>query len=743
MPISTANKAPDVSRPTVSSSSSTYRSSMMDIHETVKFSDGAASYSKDALPGALASMPPFSVESHVHTIDRILSRPYLLLDVIINNLSTTLGSVSINDIFNQPNVLAKISAFGYIRATMNLKLVINGSPFVSGRAILFSSPYESTLDADRQYLSTSNASVTSYPHVECDIGSGETPTLSVPFCAITPWTKPDPADPNNNWSECYLQMLNPLRGVTSTETANCQVYGWLSDLELSIPVAEGYSESEDKTDSVISSSLNAVSKATAHLEAIPVIGSVASDISWIAGLSSRIASACGLSRPLSDLSVRPIANVPAMGFTNAENVDSSVVLGLRPSNCVTCQPDVNFSHIDPLQLTHFMGRDVIVKTFQFSSSDATNTILVNEQLSIDAFDKSLVRFAGHLFEFWRGGLVFRISSVKNPFYSGRLSVEYSASGSVPSTFSTDYPSIIWDIRSSGKEIYFKIPFVSLTRMKTKVQSIGRFIVRVINPLKVSDTLSPVIDFNISMCSDNDMSFACPTTSDLVYTQGIEDDVPAPSDPNSMRTLALSLLDMPLSTYKNETIIMGEACVSMLDLIKRFTYFATSSIAGPGFTIDPHYMGTLSSKVPMFMLSRVFRFHRGSMRYKIRQSSLPKSGSTVCTTPVFLHVQLETNFGSALTPPGTTAAVPLIASDLMHWQRMDLNPVLEFTIPYFCTTDRVINNTTTKFPEENYMQARLWSEWDSVNFPIPPTYDIYCAAGDDFSFSLPLGLPTMS
>lgn len=599
-----------------------------------------------------------------------------------------------------------MNAFGYYRGTFNLKLVVNGSPFATGRVLLLSSPYEGELEVDRQINISSVSCLTSYPHIEADIGSGETPTLSIPYCGETPWSLTGPGDVLNQWSYARIVMLNPLQGPTNGETAQLQVYGWLSDLELSIPVAES-SESGQKTDSVISSTLNSVSKVAGSMGDLPLIGSVAKDVGWTAGLASKVAGAFGFSRPLTDLSVRPIANVPAMGYTNCENVDNSVVLGLRPSNAVTNTPEINFSRIDPLQTSHFLSRDQVIDQIPYSSVAVSNTVLSSYILSDDLISNSLFRYISHHYVFWRGGLVFRLSKVGNAFYSGRVSIEYQASGNIPGAFTPDVPGIIWDIRTD-KEIYFSIPFVSLTRMRASGQRIGILVIRVINPLKVQDTMPSTIDLNLSLCPAADVSFAVPQSMDLALAQSgdtLANPTPGVMEPSSLRKKAFPLLDLPLTTHENETMVMGEPSVSLNDLIKRFCFVTTSLTTA--FSLDPLYMGNIGAKVPLFTLSRVFRFHRGSIRYKLRQSMPPSTNTGVFSTePVFLNVQLKKSFGPNITPPAQVDSVPPLDALPTHYQRMDLNPVFEFSIPYFNVVDRVYNSETNKSAQANSMVATV-------------------------------------
>jgi hypothetical protein len=89
-------------------------------------------------------------EAKMHSIKDILSRPVLIKqgEFISTPGSPELGGFKFKfpDIILQksPNVVAKLNYFTYLRANVCVRILINATPFMSGRYWMFFAPFDST-----------------------------------------------------------------------------------------------------------------------------------------------------------------------------------------------------------------------------------------------------------------------------------------------------------------------------------------------------------------------------------------------------------------------------------------------------------------------------------------------------------------------------------------------------------------------------------------------------------------------
>lgn len=723
--------------------SNPYQASEYDIQETVKFHDSMASYSKIGIANESMGIPICEPEKHTHSIENFLARPVIIHSSSITTVTGAITSLSIDNYLANNSVAAKLANFGYMRCSINYKVTINASPFAMGRALGYSSPYEVYMDPTRVAPVGKKEQLTSYPHIEVDFGSQESPTMTIPYCGMPPWVLARPGESMNLWSQFFLEMINPLKGPNTVETASLTVWAWLSDLQLSIPVAESGNETSAKTDGIISGKAAKIGAMARLMDGVPIVGTVAKDVAWVADLVGGVSSLFGLERPLSDASVHPFSNVPAMGFTNCENVDGSVVLGLRPTNKVTCEPIINLSTTDPMAINAFACRDTIVQTIAFATTDAIDTILINKALNPRVWTTSLTSMLAGQYAYWRGGFAFRLSAVKNGFYSGRLSIEFHATGVIPPSFSPAAPAVVWDLRQE-KEIYIRIPYVAPTRFLVATEDIGNLVIRVINPLKVNDTLPTSIDINLSMCGAPDLSFAKPRPTTLTWAQAgdaLTLPTPAPMEACSLYGKSFPLLDNQPTTNTSNSILMGEPSTSIHDIIKRFTAFDDVNVSA--FRLDPHWFDDFTSDNAYFNMSRGYRFHRGSMRFKIQMLRRPADATgSEYGGSVFAYARVTSKFSGVPVPWGTPIATPPVDSSLIHTVRLDLDPFLEIQLPYYSTLDRMLN-TNLDYLTTEYEVVDIFFEWNSTNHVVPPVVRIWSAAGDDFSFSYPCGLPSIT
>lgn len=718
-----------------------YSSRLGDRHELTLFQDQGLSHTKESRDNSKPLPRSGLDEDYQHTIKSFLCRPQRIASYNITTTSNFLGVLSLDNFFAVPSVAAKISNFRFYNCDVCFKLVVNASRYALGKALITHTPFNSQLDVDRQLPSSAQTiqQLTSYPHAELDFGASESVTFLVPFCDIIPWN----FYTGTEWSEVRLDMINALVGTTAGETATLSVFMWVENLQLSIPYTQGYNDTENdvKSRSLVQPSKEIANAISGSVQNHPLISELSDGIAWAESLAMKAASLFGMSKPMSVTPNTPYTNIPGRGFTQCEGSSEAVSLSLRPSNGVSSYSGLDLCSEDPMNINHFLTRSQIFEVVKWDTSFATDTPIFNQSLmEIIGNSTSFLHGLSDLYHFYRGGLVFRLSVVKNAFYSGRLAIQFYPSGSSAyQGWDANLPSIVWDIQEN-RELYFSIPYQSYARMVGATLNsslMGRLVILIVNPLRADPPLAQTLPINVSVMAAADFAFAVPQTKTVIYTQGLADrDAPPPTSLEIAKA-ATPLLAIKPTDRNTEAIIMGEPTMSMKDLIKRMTYY--TSITATGFLMDPHYFGSLGSVSPFDNLSRYFRFARGSRRYMVVLTAMPTNTAGNSPNMIFLNSNLIINSGPVVVSPSVIGAPPR-GANFEHRVDARLNSFLEVNVPYFNTTDRIVVGRTSPDEWSAHMNVRFWASYDEIKYPNPPRFDIYVAAGDDFSFSFPCHIP---
>ena len=667
-----------------------YSSKLGDRHELTLFQDQGLSHIKESRDNSKPLPRSGLDEDYQHTIKSFLLRPQKVASYNITTTSTFLGVLSLDNFFSVPSVASKIANFRFYNCDVCFKLVVNASRYALGKALITHTPFNTQLENDRKLQSATQTvqQLTSYPHAELDFGSSESVTFLVPFCDIIPWNFPT----GTEWSEVRLDMINALVGTTAGENATLSVFMWVENLQLSIPYTQGYNDTENdvKSRSLVQPSKEIANAISGSVQNHPLVSELADGIAWAESLAMRAASLFGMSKPMSVTPNAPYTNIPGRGFTQCEGSSEAVSLSLRPSNGISSYSGLDLCSEDPMNINHFLTRSQVFEIINWTTSLATDTPIYNKTLmELIGNSTSFLHGLSDLYHFYRGGLVFRLSVVKNAFYSGRLAVQfYPAGSSVYQGWDANLPSIVWDIQEN-RELYFSIPYQCYSRMvEASLDSglMGKLVILVVNPLRADPPLTQSLPINVSVMAAADFAFAVPQTKSVIYTQGLADrDAPPPTS-LEIAQAATPLLAIKPTDRNTEAIIMGEPTMSMKDLIKRMTYY--SSITTTAFLMDPHYFGDLSSVNPIDNLSRYFRFARGSRRYMVVLTAMPTNTAGASPSMIFINSNLLLNSGPVIDSP-SVIAVPPRGANFEHRVDARLNSFLEVNVPYFNTTDRIV------------------------------------------------------
>jgi hypothetical protein len=688
-------------------------------------------------------------EPHTHGIAEFLARPQLMGRFTINNSTTFITQFSLSDFLSIGAIASKVAGLHYITCDFHVKLVVNANRFSFGRVIAAHVPFNTLKTPALQVKPFESFLMTSFPYVECDIGSGEASTIDIPYNGATPWYL---TTGEHAYSNVLVQMLSPFVGSTGAETCTLTVFAWVDALQLSIPVPHGglalpHGELEEKSKSKVSDTLFSVSDFAGRLVNLPLVGPIAEGVHWAAALSGNLANLFGYSKPVNVEPNKSISNVPSKGFTTGEGSSEAAMLAFSDKNGLSTNSCIDLCGEDPMSFPYFFSRFQAFETLEWFTGQPSGTVLFSQDVcQILDDNNSYWTAVATLFFMERGGMIFRLSAVKNAFYSGRLVIEYIPDVNASAVdYNPNTPNVVWDV-SENREIYVRLPYVSPVRYSRRNASgfRGRLIIRVLNELRAENTMPQQIPLLLYGAPAPDYSLAVPANSNLPMPHGLADKDTHALSPAEAMNRAFALLDVPYQSREVEALVIGEPLLSLRTLIKRSTFLTVLPTAGQthAWSIHPfHFDPATYFSHPVHVLAGCFLYGRGSMRYMVRCRQLPTTPAGV--PPPSIQMRSIARTDQLITP--ITPLVhnsPPVGGDnrFCHITNVLLNQFHEVQIPYYSNYDRTPLRLASYPAGFVTPQLNIYVDYDDTVFTVPGVFELWQSVGDDFVFSFPCGNP---
>jgi len=764
----------------------------MDVQENVSHNEVTTFSDANFVSNQLASTPYTDIErlDDVHSIVQFLKRPTQLWSGTLTtaNMKPMWTIASVSGFTNQPVVktfslpydilsfgkkLDKINNFEWLKTDMYLRFIVNANPFVAGRLWICIAPQDLELVPQVQCFNKARAAITSYPGVELDLQTNTACEIKVPWAntldalSITRDTYKK--------IQVYVFAITPLMtSLTGGDSVAIpiQCFGWLDNIELKGPTP--YSAKLQIAGAEAKGPITEVSGVIKNvadvLAPLPVVGSVASTVSWVSGAVNKVASIFGWSRPVSGSNASPMVNIPGRGFTQFKAEDSSVMLAMANDNEIG-EKHMNFlEDVDEMSFEHMCSRPGLIGSVQWANNAMTNAMIANQSVSPDldvarvnvwtigseawrVFDSTIFENCASLFNDWRADIHYRVSVVRTPFHVGRLEVFFVPGRTVdeidvPGLDATNSYRHILDI-TEDHELEFVIPymhkqtFCTVSKYKFPDEdngTIGSFVIRALTPLNCPDTVSSYVVVNVWKWATN-VAFACPIVQELSappYTVGKRS--VASSIGLDMQTYEADLqLNVQNGTKTPITVAFGQSndTQSVLDAgtttcgeIAFNLRAATRAhrLYPFGLTQDYLMSTNLAGGVGGFIgfAANSFAFWRGGLSFKFMQDNLTNAGRNIVDTTLVRVLSVSPLKVASMGGP-------------THRTYTDLNPVHEVQAPFYSKARRGLCNASV-FTDAVTSTAAI----PAVRVQSTADLGLRCLIGgkDDLTFGFLIGQPIL-
>lgn len=639
-------------------------------------------------------------------------------------VNTILDNQSILGVLNaNPQWQDKLRGYSFFRGTAIFRLELNAQPFHAGKLLMHFLPQydiKSTYSIVEVNRNLNLTTKTQQPNVEIDCRDSSA-TMEIPY--ISPFSHIPVASTNAqfDWGRLFISILSPLKTGAGQGSVQWALFLSFKDVEVCAPTAQSGRTSgsmvlkrERKNHAktgIISSTLDVLRDVNTYFMPTNVFSK---GVDSALSASSKVASAFGWSKPLSENLLMPIFRQCCRMLGNFNGPNTSDVLALDALNTVDHIDNFGGLGIDEMDFSYLKSIRTYWRVINWPSTSTYGTILYNADLELRDLSSVAVGKWGTLtrnlnsappfvylsryFVYSRGSIDLTIKFVKTQFHTGKIMVVWSRSA--PSGISGTQNALreIIDIKDSD-EITLNLPYLSnqsylrtgWSRAQNSVSDpMGHLSIYVLNPLVSPDTVASNIDMLLYLNGGNDFELASPT----VYGQ---DRAVAPQMNVVDKVLARKRIggypDTPM-TMTPVTTCIGETFTSIKQLISAAhpvsVGLSTGALVGPN-SVTNYYLSffpftfalwaprndqTNSTDIypPIFgadFLSELvsgYGHYRGSMRYIIPPHNFSSFGTTyayleeedAANRPVITNapVTLNTTHSFGVTPAITAYAARL-------------------------------------------------------------------------------------
>lgn len=546
-----------------------------------------------------------------------------------------------------PFIRDKIANFELLRMNLHMKVLISGTPFHYGRALVSYNPLSGfdqvtierglggALDADLVGASQK-------PHIFLNPTLNAGGVLEIPYFYKENYIPLTQGGITDGLGEVVFRSFGNLRHTDVGNPVTINVYLWATDVTLTMPTSRdlpalpsqsGVMNSGDEYgQGIISKPASAIAKAAGMLKSIPLIRPYARATEIVATGVGDVARLFGYSRPAVITDPNIMKPVPLGNVANVDAADTVYKLTLDSKNEVTVDPRVTgLEGRDEMSVVDYVKRESYLATFNWTSDAGPGDMLWNCRVAPDLFRRvsyttPTLREELHMipachmaqmFKYWQGSIKFRFQIVKSAYHKGRMLVRYDprALGATVD-YNTNYSRVIDIAEAEDFEITIgwgqhkpwlecepidsSINFSPGNRLSELFMRAANGVIEldVINEL-VSPNASSDISVNVYVSMCDDARFAQPDgekIKDLTYFRHPQEETLQ----SQSGIVEQTGVDEPLAATQLETIaseavpedqtmnvFFGENVTSIRELVKRYVltrYWYNSFAFGNGTNV---------------------------------------------------------------------------------------------------------------------------------------------------------------
>lgn len=496
----------------------------------------------------------------------------------------------------------KIKNYELLRMKLHVKMVISGTKFHYGRALVSYNPYidGDQVTVERNFIPQDLIQASQKPHFFLNPTKNTGGELCLPFFWPDNYMSIPSADWNNMGEITISSFANLLHANGGNDPVTITTYIWAEDIVLTIPttsdpplvsqsgrrgarVSSGdrgnmINSQDEYGQGIISKPASAVARAAGALSQLPLIGPYMRATEIGANATSRIAQLFGYSRPNIITDIQQFKPMPTGNLANVDAADAALKLTLDSKTELTVDSrTVGLDGTDEMGILDYVKRESYLTQFTWAPDAGVDELLWNTRvlpMQLDNTEGEIhmtpLAHMATCFAQWQGSIKFRFQIVKSDFHKGRILVRWDPNSFTTSVdYNTNYSRVIdiaetddfeivvgWGQKTPWKEC--GVPYATGSNFSDSVriltqekQANGMLELVVLNDL-VCPSVDAPISINVFVSACDDFKLAEPKNSDLVNYHLFPQPVVAQSSIRADLSEAAEILESQSSSPNVET-----------------------------------------------------------------------------------------------------------------------------------------------------------------------------------------------
>lgn len=611
--------------------------------ENVKFSDQNDAYLYD-MEGAVDPTRQL-MDTDDATLDHFFSRPLKIHEEEWGTGTSLFFNIDPWTLYMEnPRVINRITTYNLLRASLRLKLVINGNGFQYGRAIASYLPLSAfdNLSSNVALVPQDIVQASQQPHIFLNPTTSTGGEMKLPFFFHKNYMQIADSD----WSELgelTVRSINELKHANgAADKVTISVFAWIEDVSMNVLTSvepstlvpqSGNAEEVDAAnrEGMISGPATAIKNAANACKVIPPLAPFAAATEVVAGATAEVAKHFGYCRPPVTKAPEPYRPNPVSSLATTSVPDVVHKLTVDDKQELSIDPRIaGLGNTDSMNIREIARRESYLTSFSWSIGTSPETLLWNTRVSpVTWAENGLTPKGYHFpaccmaalpFEYWTGTMKYRFQIVASAFHKGRIKVVYDPNFLASNEYNTNYLEVI-DITEkndftitigNGQEFslltHHEPGLDSVTQMysttayASKEEGNGVLGVYVVNELTTpNSTVNNDIEINVYVSAGDDFEVFVPDDhfQNFVFKpqSGNAEQVPESfntEQPDAPQQDTAENIGPGLTNHEMlGRVFTGESIQSFRTMLKRYNLHTTSgSISGSDNQI-------LSGRSPMF------------------------------------------------------------------------------------------------------------------------------------------------
>lgn len=689
------------------------------------------------------------------------------------------------------NLAKKIASLWYFKATLRIRIVVQGSAQSFGKMYYMFTPRVNNVMTQRGRYHIASGQYHNceiVPHLVVDPSKNDTYEIDLPICSPTGWYQlgttikvPPVTGTLQTHGSYQLErfMLNQiLSGTAQAGTCNICMYMSLVDPEfegLTTGLSSDFVEEKKASDYV-----STVANMSAQI--VPFAGEFAPEVTLFSAVTGTLASVLrwfGFSKPPASEHHTFITNRNCDNYSQIEGTSTAMVLASSQKQGISINPAFGAGTLDDMAIASLCAKQSLVYAGTITSASAAEAALsfycrVSPMIAYTYTDTTHAKSYSpmamfcELSNFWCGDITFRIEFVASVFTRASILIAwdpFNYSGTPPSF--ADAVSILKNVTVQvvgNTAVDLTIPYKSYMPALTSGQinlpnsagsestDNGMIFFYVINPVQDNGSATPTMYMNVYARSHN-MTFLAPSLDtgfdNTFQTEAYSDDFCPSAKVSFGEKTDLSMLSKR---------VIGDEPRSVKDYALRMgdIYRGTSTLQ-----FSPSYKNnstTFGGNLPMFnnqslvwglnhnnmfgIISTGYLGYRGSIRWSAKSTY---SNGTTSGLPRIGYTAIHYDY-----PGVSTSTLNTTTDTLLH---IDPGPAyafthavenvserIDFTCPLMVPTDFLPTQTLSDVTNDYFfVMSSVYGVDTALNTGNVVT-TLYQGCGDDGVFLWFLGFP---